>query len=129
MKSINANIPFKRSHPDDFDINNLNWKNASIGKSRPSNKKRRKKMKLMKKASAAAAAAAALSDMKTSISHTQNNSLIQNNRRRQQTKKSKKRTNSSSLAVNCATESLEEYRNQHNIKEKKYPGTNYVCLL
>lgn len=114
MKSIKANILFKKTHSQDKTIRDY---------------KRRKKMKLMKKAAAAAAAAAALSDMKTSISHTQNNSLIQNNRRRQQTKKSKKRTNSSSLAVNCATESLEKYRNQHNIKEKKYPGTNYVCLL
>lgn len=104
-------------------------------KSRMSNKKRRKKMKLMKKAAAAAAAAEALAQAEANKnSESSSDSDHVEESRSRQVKKSKKKVQTTSspnanLAVTCATESLADYRDKHNIKKKFGAATNYICLL
>ena len=81
-------------------------------KSRLSNKKRRKKMKLLKKATAAAAAAAALSEMTALVPSPVPTGPTTPRRK---TKASKKASN---VAVACATETMEAFRQELGSKKK-----------
>lgn len=105
---------------------------APGGGSRLSNKKRRKRVKMIKKAAAAAAAAAALAEMnKSSIPPTSPHRNVQQPRpksRKASSKSKKQLSHATNLAVACATESLESYRHDHNLKVKK-TTPNYVALL
>mmetsp|Transcript_37197 Transcript_37197/g.111362 ORF Transcript_37197/g.111362 Transcript_37197/m.111362 type:complete len:256 (-) Transcript_37197:291-1058(-) len=101
---------------------------APGGHNRLSNKKRRKKVKMLKKAAAAAAATAALAEMnKASIPPTSPIRNVQKTRNSSSTKIKKQQSHGNNLAVACATESLESYRHDHNLKKKAAP--NYVSLL
>lgn len=85
---------------------------SNVCGSRLSNKKRRKRLKMMKKATAAAEAAASLQVMrqKNPLSSSPSKSV-----RKGKLFKSKKLHNNANIAVICATESLSEYREKHNI--------------
>lgn len=106
-----------------------------VAGNRLSNKKKRKKMKMMKKAAAAAAAAAALAEMnKSSIPPTSPVRSVQQSRQKPRkasstrSNRSKQQSHANNIAVACATESLESFRKDHNLKAKK-TAPNYVSLL
>ena len=88
------------------------FKKESKCGSRLSNKKRRKRLKMMKKAAAAAEAAALLEEMRQKAASSKSSPKTA---RKPKVMKSKKVHDSSSLAVNCVTESLNEYRKKHNL--------------
>lgn len=95
--------------------------------SRLSNKKRRKKMKLMKRAAAAAAAAAALSEM-TAYVPTAPTLPSSPSRKTKKPKSSKTRKAHNSVAVACATETMESYR-QELANTKKKGSSKFVSPL
>lgn len=99
-------------------------KEAKDASSRLSNKKRRKKMKLMKKAAAAAAAAAALAEISRGGTPTRHAkpSKMQSTKPNRSSKKKV-----SNFAVACATQTLSEFRKEHNVKLAK--PQNLVALL
>eukprot|EP00978_Attheya_sp_CCMP212_P002044 scaffold4212_cov52-Attheya_sp.AAC.3 len=100
-------------------------------RSRLSNKKRRKQLKLMKKEKASAVAMEALSEMKkekASLKRTEPVLPHQNKTSASSTSKCKKKSQVS-LAVTCATASLAEYRQEHNISPNNGSALNYVALL
>jgi len=85
---------------------------SSVCGSRLSNKKRRKRLKMMKKAAAAAEAAASLEAMrqKEPLSLSPSKTV-----RKGKLLKSKKAHHNANIAVICATESLSQYREKHNV--------------
>jgi len=97
----------------------------AIMSSRLSNKKRRKKMKLMKRAAAAAAAAAALSEMTAYVPTAPTLPSSPKTRRKPKTASRAKKT--SSVAVACATETMEAYRQE--ISNKKKGSSKFVSPL
>lgn len=100
----------------------------AISTSRLSNKKRRKKMKLMKRAAAAAAAAAALSEM-TAYVPTAPTMPSSPSRSRRKAKSSSRSKKASSVAVACATESMEAYRQELANNNKKKGSSKFVSPL
>jgi len=95
--------------------------------SRLSNKKRRRKAKQMKKAAAAAAAALALAEIsKGGGTPTKKTSIPSKPRQTSKSSRSSKKK-LPNLAVACATESLSDFREKHNIKGPV--KQNLVALL
>lgn len=108
-----------------------NGMTTAVTGSRLSNKKRRKQLKLMKKEKASAVAMEALSEMKkekASLARTEPVLPHQNKTSVSSTSKCKKKSQVS-LAVTCATASLAEYRQEHNISPNNGSAFNYVALL
>lgn len=97
---------------------------STVATSRLSNKKRRKKMKLMKRAAAAAAAAAALSEMTAYVPTAP--TLPSSPKPRKKVKSSNRAKKVSSVAVACAAESMEAYKQELATKKK---GSSFVSPL
>jgi len=99
----------------------------TVSTSRLSNKKRRKKMKLMKRAAAAAAAAAALSEMTAyqPTAPTLPPPSPKKSRKSKSTTRSKKVL--TNVAVTCATETMEAYRQE--LANKKNGSSKFIAPL
>ena len=101
---------------------------SALATSRLSNKKRRKKMKLVKRAAAAAAAAAALSEMTAYVPTAPTLPPAASPKRNSQKAKTTTRPKkSTSVAVACATETMEEYRRE--LANKKKGSSKFVAPL
>ena len=100
------------------------------GGSRLSNKKRRKRVKKLKKAAASTVALAALTEQQTSsVNPSLENRLDKQTRpKTPKTKQKQKPSLIENMQVACATESLQLYRKEHNLKIQKSPP-NFVSLL